>query len=144
VKSSESSDRAPEDVWLATARAAPVWGRVETLQHLAYPWRCLFLPALLLPLLAVPALARLPRAGLVAVIAAVLVLNLPHTEPRGYLTFDDEYYAPASIATRGLTTATREEYEPRWVGARPPFAEAPLVGLTAPVEVLRATASPTH
>lgn len=51
----------------------------------------------------------------------LLLFNLSHTEPEGFLTFDDEYYAPESIAARGLNTTTREEYEPRWVHLlRPP------------------------
>jgi hypothetical protein len=121
--------------WLATDWASPVWSNVVTLQHLAYPWRALLLPGLCLPLLAIPAFERLgPRRTLAAM--AVLVLgNLGHTEPKGYLTFDDEYYAPASIAQKGINTTTREEYEPRWVDRRPPWSPARLVGTNGPVEV---------
>ena len=121
--------------WLATEWSSAVWSNVATLQHLAYPWRALMLPGLCLPLLAIPAFERLgPRCTLGAM--AVLVLwNLGHTEPKGYLRFDDEYYAPASIAEKGINTTTREEYEPRWVERRPPWSRARLVGLDGPIEV---------
>jgi len=121
--------------WLATDWSSLVWSSLVTLQHLAYPWRALLLPGLCLPLLAIAAFERLgPRRALAAL--AVLVLgNLGHTEPKGYLTFDDEYYAPDSIARKGLNTTTREEYEPRWVERRPPWSAARLAGVDAPVEV---------
>ena len=122
--------------WLATTLSAPLWARLETLQYLAYPWRALLLPALCLPLVAVPFLDRLPRRWLTAAAAVLVLLSLPHTEPKGYLTFDDEYYAPASIAEKGINTTTREEYEPRWVGTRPPFTVGKLVGLEAPLTVV--------
>jgi hypothetical protein len=109
---------------------------METLQYLAYPWRCLFLPALFLPLLAGAAAARLPRRWVWAVLTLVVAFNLAHTEPKGYLTFDDEYYGPASIAARGINTSTREEYEPRWVAARPAPASTPLAGLRATVQII--------
>jgi len=84
-------------------------------------------------------LTRLPRAVAVAVMAVALLLNLPHTEPKGYLTFDDEYYAPASIAALGINTTTREEYEPRWVVERPPRGRKGLTGVTAAIEILSST-----
>lgn len=121
---------------LATTLAAPLWARVEILQYLAYPWRALFLPALALPILCVPAFDRLPRTGLAAAAALVVITNLAHTEPSGYLTFDDEYYAPASIASKGINTTTREEYEPRWVERRPAWSARKLVGLDGPVEIM--------
>ncbi|HEU0108335.1 MAG TPA: 6-pyruvoyl-tetrahydropterin synthase-related protein, partial [Vicinamibacteria bacterium] len=75
--------------WLATSWASALWARVETLQYLAYPWRALILPGLCLPLLALPAFARL-GSWAAAVVAVVVVFNLGHTEPREYVTFDDE------------------------------------------------------
>jgi hypothetical protein len=122
--------------WLATTASAPLWSRLELLQYFAYPWRALMLPALFLPLLALPALATLGRRrwALALLLAAVAGLNLRHTEPKGYLKFDDEFYAPESIARKGLNTTTREEYEPRWVAERPPFQEERLRGLLAPIE----------
>ena len=121
--------------WLATSWSSPLWGRVATLQYLAYPWRALMLPALFLPLAAAPALERLaPRWQIFAALAFV-ALNVAHTEPKGYLTFDDEFYSPDSIARKGINTTTREEYEPQAVEARPPFTEQALRGLEDPVTV---------
>jgi uncharacterized membrane protein len=122
--------------WLATTWSHPLWQHLETLQYLAYPWRALMLPGLLLPLMAVAALAGLRARWAALLVAAVAVLNLAHTEPRGYLTFDDEYYAPASIAQKGIETSTREEYAPRWVERRPPFFRERLVARSGRVEVL--------
>ena len=121
--------------WLSTDWAAPIWTGVEALQYLAYPWRALLLPGLFLPLLAVFAFDSVGPRWTVAFLTILVLLNLPHTEPRGFLSFDDEYYAPQSIATRGLNTTTREEYEPRWVETRPPYTPRGLVGITRPVEV---------
>jgi uncharacterized membrane protein len=121
--------------WLATGWSSPLWERVTMLQYLAYPWRALMLPALFLPLAAVPALARLSPRWQISVVLALVALNVAHTEPKGYLTFDDEFYAPESIARRGINTTTREEYEPRAVETRPPFTESPLRGLEHPVTI---------
>ena len=122
--------------WLATTWAAFAWNRVATLQYLAYPWRCLFLPALFLSLLAAAALIRVHRRWAWLALALVAALNLPHTEPKGYLTFDDEYYTPASIAARGINTSTREEYEPRWVVSRPAPSTARLTSPSGAIEIL--------
>jgi hypothetical protein len=119
--------------WLATSWSSPLWGRVATLQYLAYPWRALMLPALFLPLAAAPALERLvPRWQTFAALAFV-ALNVAHTEPKGYLTFDDEFSAIRS--PQGINTTTREEYEPQAVEVRPPFTEEALRGLEHPVTV---------
>ena len=97
------------------------------------------LPALFLPLAAAPALERLAPRWCFAVVLALLALNVAHTEPKGYLTFDDEYYAPDSIARKGMNTTTREEYEPAGVETRPPFYDRALVGLSGPVSVEEAS-----
>jgi hypothetical protein len=120
--------------WLATAWSSAVWEAVGPLQYLSYPWRALLLPGLLLPILAVPAFERLGRWPRIAVVAVLLAWNLPHTEPKGFLTFDDEFYEPRSIAEKGLNTLTREEYEPRWVEQRPSYSGKRLVGRGLPVE----------
>ena len=100
---------------LATGWSAPIWARVTTLQYLQFPWRALFLPALFMALLALYAFERIgPRASAV-VIALMVLVSLRHTQPVGYESFDDEYYAPASIVARGLESTTRREYVPRWV-----------------------------
>jgi uncharacterized membrane protein len=121
---------------LATAWSGPVWARLETLQYLAYPWRALMVPALALPPLIALAVDRLPRPGPLIGVAALVAVNLAHTEPKGYLTFDDEFYAPESIAARGINTTTREEYEPRWVEARPSAGGPRLRSAEAPITVI--------
>jgi hypothetical protein len=119
---------------LATNWTNVIWANVHILQYF-YPWRALLLPAVTLPILAMFALARMPSRWAYAAVAAAVLVNLAHTEPREYLTFDDEYYAPHSIAARGLNTTTYEEYEPRWVTARPPFYPEAYRGLNAPIGV---------
>jgi hypothetical protein len=105
------------------------------LQHLIYPWRALFLPALLLPLLAVFALERAGPRWSAALVLALVAINVAHTEPERYLTYDEEYYAPDSLAARGINTTTHEEFEPRWTDARPPYTKDLLAGISGPVEV---------
>jgi uncharacterized membrane protein len=122
--------------FLATWLSAPVWSHVATLQYLAYPWRALVLPALFLPLLTIALFERLPRRYALALVGLVVAVNLPHSEPKRYLTYDDEYYAPARIAALGINTTTREEYEPRWVAERPPYRAARLAGLDGPIEIV--------
>ncbi|HSB61871.1 MAG TPA: hypothetical protein VLI67_09135, partial [Vicinamibacteria bacterium] len=121
--------------WLATAWSSGVWSSAETLQYLAYPWRALLLPALFLPLLALPCLEILGRRPRVLATGALVLVNLAHTEPKGYLAFDDEYYAPASIAQRGINTTTREEYTPRWVEVPPPYTADRVAGRGVAIEV---------
>jgi hypothetical protein len=123
--------------WLATDWAWPAWSGVHALRYLHLPWRTLFLPGLFLSLLAVFAFERAGPRWTLTLVAVLVVLNLPHTEAKGFITFDDEYYAPQSLAAKGLNTTTREEYEPRWVEQRPPYDTRPLVGLTVPVEVTK-------
>ncbi|MGH7820949.1 MAG: hypothetical protein ACREQ9_14380, partial [Candidatus Binatia bacterium] len=121
--------------WLATTWSAPLWSRVETLQYLAYPWRALLLPATFLSLLAARAFDRLGSRARSAALAIVVLAGLPHTEPKGFLTFDDEYFSPDSIARKGINTTTREEYEPRWVETRPPYSAQRLVSHDSQLEV---------
>ena len=71
-------------------------------------------------------------------------LNLPHTEPKGYLTFDDEYYAPSSIASRGIRATALDEYEPRWAANPPPYTTRRLAGVQAPVEIVSENVTSTR
>jgi hypothetical protein len=119
--------------WLATTAAAPLWERLPLLQYLAFPWRALLLPALLLPLLALPLWRRLPRFPLVAMLAALVALNLPHTVPKRFYEYSDSRFAPANVARNGIRTTTREEYEPRQVAQRPPWSPWRLRGLDAAI-----------
>ena len=108
---------------------------VRPLQYLQLPWRALVIPGLFLPLLAVFALERVGYCWALALVAVLVAINLPHTEPRRYLTYDEEYYSPESLASKGINTTTFEEFEPRWVERRPPYDPRPLVGLSGPLEV---------
>ena len=108
--------------WLATTLASPVWSRVQTLQFMAYPWRALLLPALFVPLLVSRGCERLGLRWSTTALAFLVLVNLPHTEPRGYRPIADEEWSADQIAKRGVNTTTREEYEPRWVESRPPYS----------------------
>jgi len=123
-------------MFLATNSSSAIWERVPTLQYLAYPWRALMLPGLCLPLLSVWLLARLrPRWQLLA-IAVVVFANIGHTEPKDYLTFDEEYYAPESIAQKGITTSTREEYAPQAAQRALPFTATKLLDPSGQLQIV--------
>jgi hypothetical protein len=113
---------------LATSWSAPVWSRVETLGYLTHPWRTLLLPATFLPLLVVPGLEWLRQRTRLCAVVVLVALNLAHTAPKGFLVYDEEYYSADSIARKGITTTTYEEYEPRWVSTRPPYTNERLTG----------------
>ncbi|HZY60757.1 MAG TPA: hypothetical protein VFE56_13410 [Candidatus Binataceae bacterium] len=121
--------------WLATEWSAPVWAHVRTLQYMAYPWRTLFLPALMMPLLALYAFERMGARAAVLALLVLVLINIAHTEPKGYLSFDDEYFYPESIAQKGINSTTREEYEPRWVQERPAYSPLLLWGEDSAVTV---------
>jgi hypothetical protein len=112
-----------------------VWAHVYALQLTQFPWRALMLPALFLPLLAVFAFERVGVRWTIVLLVLLVGLNLPHTQPKGYLTFDDEYFAPESLAARGINTGTEEEFEPRWAETRPPYTTVALTGIGAPIQV---------
>lgn len=113
-------------LFVASPASLVVWQHVKLLQFFQFPWRALALPALFLPLLAALLLDALPRQAAIAVAAIVVLANLAHTEPNGFLRYDDEYYSPESIASKGLNTTTFEEFESRWVEKRPPRSPLPL------------------
>jgi hypothetical protein len=70
-----------------------------------------------------------------SVIALLVIANVAHTEPKGYHTFDDEYYASKSIAAKGIRTTTREEYAPRDATKPLAYSTAKLVGPAGQLEV---------
>lgn len=111
---------------LTSPVSAFIWERVPPLQYLVFPWRALGLPTIFLPILAAIALDGLSTRQVFAAIGLVVVLNLSHTEPERYLTFDEEYYEPHNIAAAGLVSATFDAFEPRWVEQRPPYTPVPL------------------
>ncbi len=120
---------------LTTYWTSWLWSQIHLLQLLQFPWRALMIPGLLLPLLAIFALKRAGFRWTVVLVALLAAINLPHTEPSGYLTYDDEYYYPKSLATLGINVTTGEAFEPRWSDARPPYSPNPLIGRSGPIEV---------
>jgi hypothetical protein len=64
-----------------------------------------------------------------------VIANVAHTEPKGYLSFDDEFYAPESLAQKGINTTTREEYRPRDARLRLPYSASKLIDRTGGLEV---------
>ena len=105
---------------LATDLTAPIWARIPTLQYLQFPWRTLLLPALFMPLLALYVFERVGAKPAVALIAILVIVNLHHTEPKGYQNFEEEYFSAPLIAKTGYETTSRGEYQPRWT--QQPFA----------------------
>ena len=117
-------------ILLASPASHFLWEHVPLLPYLQLPWRALVLPTLFLPILVALALDDMPRPAAIGAIGLVVLANVAHTEPKGYLRFDDEFYEPARIAANGINTTTLEEYEPRWVGSRPPHSPLPLLAAT--------------
>jgi hypothetical protein len=111
------------------------WSHNHLLQLLQFPWRALMIPGLLLPLLAIFALQRAGSRWTVVLVTLLIAINLRHTEPSGYLTYDDEYYYPKSLAALGINVTTGEAFEPRWSDLRPPYTPNALVGRSGPIEV---------
>jgi hypothetical protein len=106
---------------LSTIWMRPVWEHVALLHFFQFPWRALMLPGLFLPLLGVFTLDTLGFRGSMAAIVLAAAFNLPHTEPQRYVAYDEATYQPASLAEKGISATTQEEFEPRWSDARPPF-----------------------
>jgi hypothetical protein len=79
-----------------------------------------------------------------AALIALLAWGLPKAKPGEHLTFDDEHYAPDRIASLGMNTTTREEYEPRWVEERPPYSEEEVEVLDGLAFVIDSGGSPWH
>ena len=122
---------------MSTELSEPLWKALPSIQYLNYPWRFLALAGLGLSLLAgiwilsvgSRGKARWAYPGIAFL--ALALFGLPHARPSQFLTFDNEFYAPDSIARRGLNTSTHEEYQPAWVKYRPPYAGAELMPLTS-------------
>ncbi len=100
---------------LATDWTSFIWQHVTTLQYLQFPWRTLLVPALFMPLLTLYVFERVGTKPAIALIAILVLANLHHTQPKGYQTFDEEYFSPTLIAKTGYETTSRGEYQPRWM-----------------------------
>ncbi len=99
-------------IFLASPASLFLWERIPLLQFVQLPWRALVLPTLFLPVLAALALDDIPRSAAIGAVGLVLLANLAHTEPKGYLRFDDEFYEPARIAANGVNTTTAKSTSP--------------------------------
>jgi hypothetical protein len=60
-----------------------------------------------MPLLSLFAFERIGTRATFGVIVLLVLINLPGTQPSGYLTYDEEFYYPDSIASRGLDVIPR-------------------------------------
>jgi hypothetical protein len=103
---------------LATDWTSIVWEHVATLQYFQFPWRTRCVPALFIPLLALYVFERIGAKATIAVIVLIVLVNLHHTQPKSYQTYDEEYFSPEMIVKTGYETTTRGEYEPRWAQVR--------------------------
>ena len=121
--------------FLATSWSASIWSAFGPLQYLTYPWRTLMLTSLFLPLLAVNVLERVDRRKASAFVLLLILINIRHTEPKGYLVYDDEYYASQSIAQKGIRTSSPEAFEPRWVETRAAYRDQKLFSPDSVIEV---------
>ena len=113
-------------LWMSTTWSAWLWRHVPILPMLQYPWRALMIPAICVPLLALPFVRRLTTRGLVAVAAVCLVTNIAHIGPHSYSPYDEEFYEPLAIARRPDATSAHA-IEPRWVEKRPAYRSQRLV-----------------
>jgi hypothetical protein len=105
-------------VFFATNASLFIWEHVSVLHPLQFPWRFLTLIALATSLFCgVPFLLlrdaprQLVNVLMVALIAAIFVLNFRHADPQTFLKTTDADYSPHNIATEGLA-ATAREFEP--------------------------------
>src|SRR5207302_155526 len=102
-----------------------IWNSIRTLQFIEYPWRmlgpvaaCLAFAVASLPVLS----SKLSRgAGLAIALGLLIAPNLSHIGPERYYHLSPGDWEPEQIARRGVSVTTREEYEPRWVQARPQY-----------------------
>lgn len=134
-------------VFFMTDASLFVWERVGALHPLQFPWRFLAL-VMLASSFACGAPFLLLRDGegrqraanwlMVALVAAIFLLNFRHADPQSFLKTTDADYSPVNIATKGLP-ATAREFEPTDVRQFPssPAAEpVTVVSGTAAVTVL--------
>jgi hypothetical protein len=97
-----------------------------------------------MPLLALYVFDRVGTRAAVALIAMLVLINLHHTQPKGYQNFEEEYFSPDLIAKTGFETTTRGEYQPRWVQAGLPYTGDGLVKPPAGMTVRGLSRTPTR
>ena len=104
---------------LMTPAAMWIWDTVRILQPIQFPWRMLG------PVAACVAVAAASVAGVsikwnrgprfAAALALLIVPNVSHIGAERYYRLSPLDWTPEQIARRGVTVATREEYEPQSV-----------------------------
>lgn len=113
-------------ILFSTSATSLIWQQVQSLQYLAFPWRFLIIPSVVLPFLAACAAQRWPASTLFLV-AVHVWMYAPHANPRGYLLTTNGELAPARIATRGILDTSADEYRPRWAEGLLPFSDMAFV-----------------
>ncbi len=110
--------------FLTTYLSQPIWEAVSLLQYLQCPWRILSLvvvgTAFLcgLPLVALGSDRAKPWIA-VAMIGALLAVNLVHSRPLFFQTATPDQFSPANIAKDDVGHTVLGEYTPVWVAKRP-------------------------
>ena len=119
-------------VFMLTSSSAFIWERVSVLPPFQFPWRYLSFLAFATSLASGAVFAILRpewrRAAnwlMIGMIAAILLLNLQHAKPQGYVDVTDEDFSPRNIASKGLATTARE-FEPIDVVEFPPAVTTPM------------------
>ncbi len=108
-------------IFASVSASAFIWGWFPLMQHLAFPWRFLILPSVVIPPLCAYASRRFPIATLVVVLANV-AMYAPHAQPQRYLPTTEADRSPAQIAVQGILDTSLDEYRPKWVETFVPFS----------------------
>jgi len=108
-----------------TPAAMWIWDSIRILQPIQFPWRMLG------PVAACLAVAAASLAGVsikwnrgsrfAAALALLIVPNVSHIGAERYYRLSPLDWTTEQIARRGVTVATREEYEPQSVVHRPSY-----------------------
>lgn len=112
-------------VFFASNLSQFLWDGLPLLQYLEFPWRFLSLAAIAAALtcgslfLVLENRPKLANGLAAAIIAALLIVNAYHAQPAKFHAIVDSDYDPQTIAMRGVSVTTAEEYEPVWVVERP-------------------------
>lgn len=104
-------------LFLMHAKSAFIWELVPILKSIQFPWRFLFMPAIVTPLLAYPVFTSLPKRYLPYILALLLILNFANIRNyrRPIKYFDlTEYTDLYRLYYHKTSTTFRSEILPRW------------------------------
>lgn len=137
-------------VFLTNHASLFIWDRVDVLHPMQFPWRFLSLVAFATafmcgaPFVLLREHERVAKWLMMALIAAIFLLNFRHAEPFGFLKITDADYSPANIETKGLAVTGRE-LEPIDVVQFPPTPRgAPMTVLAGSADVAATAKTPTE